>query len=131
IRDRLRLAATQIEAMDDSQPAALQQKEAAFTNSETAPEYRRAKLLADLWCAAFVIKKHYPATEGEARSRQSPNSDLPSPVEGHLLHTQDELFGQSAPARTPKTDNKKKPRTANREQGTAFGITTAHLRDFV
>ena len=80
IRDRLRHAATQIEAMDDSQPAALQQKEAAFTTSETAPEYRHAKLLADLWCAAFVIKKTYPATEGEAKSAPTPNPDLPSAI---------------------------------------------------
>ena len=130
IRDRLRHAATQIEAMDDSQPAALQQKEAAFTTSETAPEYRHAKLLADLWCAAFVIKKTYPASEGEAESAPSSISDLPSPVEGHLLHTQDELFGQSTPAPAP-AKAAKQPRTKNQEQGTARGITTSHLRDFV
>jgi hypothetical protein len=57
IREKLRQAATSIEAMDDSQPAALHKKEAAFLTNETAPEYRHAKLLADLWCAAFVIKK--------------------------------------------------------------------------
>ena len=131
IRDRLRHAATQIEAMDDSQPAALQQKEAAFTTSETAPEYRHAKLLADLWCAAFVIKKHHPAAEGEAESAPSSVSDLPSPVEGHLLHTDDDLFGQSTPTPEPKAASKKQPRTKNQEQGTASGITTAHLRDFV
>lgn len=137
IRDRLRLAATQIEAMDDSQPAALQQKEVAFTTSETAPEYRHAKLLADLWCAAFVIKKHYPAAEDEAESLPSSISlrgyaaDLPSPVAGHLLHTQDELFGHSTPAPAPKAASKKQPRTKNQEQGTPWGITTAHIRDFV
>ena len=113
IRDRLRHAATQIEAMDDSQPAALQQKEAAFTTSETAPEYRHAKLLADLWCAAFVIKKHHPAAEGEAESAPSSVSDLPSPVEGHLLHTDDDLFGQSTPTPEPKAASKKQPRTRN------------------
>lgn len=130
IRDRLRHAATQIEAMDDSQPAALQQKEAAFTTSETAPEYRHAKLLADLWCAAFVIKKTYPASEGEATSAPSSISDLQSPIEGHLLHTDDDLFGQSTPAPAP-AKAAKQPRTKNQEQGTASGITTAHLRDFV
>jgi hypothetical protein len=129
IRDRLRHAATQIEAMDDSQPAALQQKEAAFTTSEAATEYRHAKLIADLWCAAFVIKKTYPATEGEAKSAPSAISDLPSPVEGHLLHTQDELFGQ--PTIAPKAASKKQPRTKNQEQGTASGITTGTLRNFV
>ncbi|HRH97611.1 MAG TPA: N-6 DNA methylase, partial [Prosthecobacter sp.] len=131
IREHLRQAATAIEAMDDSQPAALQQKEAAFTTSETAPEYRHAKLLADLWCAAFVIKKVYPVTEGEAKSAPSPNCDLPSPIEGHLLHTDDDLFGQPTPAADPKPAASKPPRTKNQEQGTAWGITTAHLRDFV
>lgn len=131
IRNRLRQAATQIEAMDDSQPTALQQKEAAFTTSETAPEYRNAKLLADLWCAAFVIKKHYPATAGEAQSVSSPNSQLPSPIEGHLLHTEDDLFGQPKPASVPKAAAKKQPGTKNQEQGTPSGITTGTLRNFV
>ncbi|MCX6847583.1 MAG: hypothetical protein NTY98_01555 [Verrucomicrobia bacterium] len=131
IRDSLRHAATQIEAMDDSQPAALQQKEAAFTTSETAPEYRHAKLLADLWCAAFVIKKHYPVTSRAAQSAPSPNPHLLSPIEGHLLHTEDDLFGQPTPAAAPKPVPSKQPRTKNQEQGTAWGITTAHLRDFV
>ncbi|WP_397385656.1 Eco57I restriction-modification methylase domain-containing protein, partial [Prosthecobacter sp.] len=131
IRDHLRHAATQIEAMDDSQPAALQQKEAAFTTSEIAPEYRHAKLLADLWCAAFVIKKHYPLTAGEAEAASPPISTLLSPIEGHLLHTEDDLFGQPKHVSAPKAVSKKQPRTANREQGTPWGITTAHLRDFV
>ena len=130
IRDRLRLAATQIEAMDDSQPAALQQKEAAFTTSETAPEYCHAKLLADLWCAAFVIKKTYPASDEAESPTSNSSSQIAQPIEGHLLHTQDELFGQPTPAPSP-AKAAKQPRTKNQEQGTARGITTAHLRDFV
>lgn len=129
IRDRLRLAATQIEAMDDSQPAAIQQKEAAFTTSETSPEYRKAKLLADLWCAAFVIKKTYPAGEN-ASGGSDLSSHIPQPIEGHLLHTDDDLFGQSPPAPAP-TKTAKQPRTKNREPGTASGITTGTLRNFV
>lgn len=129
IRDRLRHAATQIEAMDDSQPAALQQKEAAFTTSETAPEYRHAKLLADLWCAAFVIKKHYPGGSAES-PLSNPQSQI-APIEGHLLHSQDELFGQPTPAATPKPAPSKQPRTKQQQQGTASGITTGTLRDFV
>ena len=129
IRDRLRQAATQIEAMDDSQPAALQKKEAAFTTSETAPEYRHAKLLADLWCAAFVIKKLYPTSEPSTLN--PPLSTFTSPIEGHLLHTDDDLFGQPAPAAAPKPAASKPPRTKNQEPGTASGITTAHLRNFV
>lgn len=133
IRDRLRHAATQIEAMDDSQPAALQQKEAAFTTSETAPEYRHAKLLADLWCAAFVIKKHYPTSESPSIPPQSSQSGQSSQSSPPALPdpTPSDLFGQSTPAPAPKAANKKQPRTANRELGTPHGITTAHLRDFV
>ena len=129
IRDRLRLAATQIEAMDDNQPAALQQKEAAFTTSETAAEYRHAKLLADLWCAAFVIKKHYPGGSAEPPISNSPAQIVP--VEGQLLQTQDELFGEPAAAPTPKAASKKQSKTKNQDQGTPTGITTAHLRDLV
>jgi N-6 DNA Methylase len=129
IRDRLRLAATQLEAMDDNQPTARDQKEAAFTTSETAPEYRHAKLLADLWCAAFVIKKHYPGASTEAPVSTPPAQV--APVEGQLLHSQDELFGLSAAASAPKVTSKKQPKPKNPEQGTPVGITTGTLRDFV
>jgi hypothetical protein len=116
--------------MDDSQPAALQQKEAAFTTSETAPEYCHAKLLADLWCAAFVIKKTYPASDEAESPISNTSSQIAQPIEGHLLHTDDDLFGQSTPTPAP-AKAAKQPRTKNQEQGTARGITTAHLRDFV
>ena len=130
IRDRLRQAAAQIEAMDDNQSEALQRKEAAFATNETALEYRHAKLLADLWCAAFVIKKVFHQL-GETTSPPASISDLPSPVEGQLLHTQDELFGQASPAPASKPANQKQPRSKNREHRTPTGITTQHLRDFV
>jgi hypothetical protein len=129
IRDRLRLAATQIEAMDDSLPAALQQKETAFTAHETAADNRHAKLLADLWCAAFVIKKNYPG--GSTETLNSNSQPLIAPVEDQLLHTQDELFGQPATVPAPKATSKKQPKTKNQNQGTPTGITTAHLRDLV
>lgn len=128
IRDRLHLSATQVDAMDDSQPAALQQKEAAFTTSEATAEYKHAKLLADLWCAAFVIQKHFRSPEGRSLTSYHP-SDSSKPIESYLLQTQDELFGQSTPA--PKVVNKQQPKAKNQEQRTPWGITTAHLRDFV
>ena len=127
-RERLRQAATALDDMDDSRADLRQQKEAAFHNAETAPDHRHAKLLADLWCAAFVVKKYYP--EGtEAKSPPFTVSGLPTPIEGHL--TQDELFGQSSPAVDLKPASKKQPRIANREQGPPTGITTAHLLNFV
>lgn len=130
IREKLRQAATSIEAMDDSQPAALHKKEAAFLTNETAPEYRHAKLLADLWCAAFVIKKTIRSNDTPVVS-PSTESPIPSPEAGQLLHTDDDLFGQSVPAAKPTAKLKKPLITDHRSLGTAHGITTGTLRDFV
>ncbi len=129
IREKLRQAATSIEAMDDSQPGALQQKEAAFLTNETAPEYRHAKLLADLWCAAFVIKKIRSNDLTVVSSSSEP--PIPSPEAGQLLHTDDDLFGQSVPAAKPTAKLKKPLITDHRSLGTPVGITTGTLRDFV
>lgn len=129
IRDRLRKAATAVEDMDESDLAHRDQKEAEFRKAQSTADYRHAKLLADLWCAAFVIKKHYPTAAGESQI-SNPQSQI-APVEGQLLHTQDELFGQPTTTPAPKAASKAQPRTKNQEQGTASGITTGTLRDFV
>ncbi|PAW70201.1 MAG: hypothetical protein B9S35_15430 [Opitutia bacterium Tous-C5TDCM] len=133
IRDRLRHAASAIEEMDDSQADLLQRKEAAFASTETAPEYRHAKLLADLWCAAFVIEKHYPAGHSSTLVEpSSPTSTAPA-IEGQLLQTQDELFGQELPADEPANTKKTKakPEISKVDRGLPVGVTTQHLRDFV
>jgi|GEM_PF-1140299 len=130
IRDRLRLAATAIEELDESDLAHRDKKEAEFKKAETASDYRHAKFLADLWCAAFVIKKHYPDIDDDAAPDASTFDSPIAPLEGQLIHTQDELFGQPAPA-AAKTPKQKQPKTKNPNQGTASGITTRHLRDFV
>jgi len=130
IREKLRQAATSIEAMDDSQPDALQQKEAAFLTNETAPETRHAKLLADLWCAAFVIKKTIRSNDTPVVSSAS-QSPIPPPEDGQLLHTDDDLFGQPVPASKPTAKPKSSLKTENFKLGTASGITTGTLRDFV
>lgn len=129
IRDRLRQAATAIEEMDDSQAHLRQQKEAAFATHETAADTRRAKLLADIWCSAFVIKKYYPTGSAEFHISNSPSQI--APVEDQLLHTQDELFGQPAVGPAAQAPAKKQSKTKSQEQGTPIGITTAHIRDFV
>lgn len=130
IREKLRQAATSIEAMDDSQPAALQKKEAAFLTNETAPEYRHAKLLADLWCAAFVIKKTIRSNDTPVVSSSS-QSPITPPEDGQLLHTDDDLFGQPVPASKTTAKPKKPLITDHRSLGTAHGITTGTLRDYV
>lgn len=130
IRDHLRQAATAIEEMDDSQAHLRRKKETAFSTHETDAETRRAKLLADIWCAAFVIKKHYPITSAEALVSTPPAQV--APVEGQLLHSQDELFGQPASAApAAKASSKKQLKIKNLDQGAPTGITTAHLKDLV
>jgi hypothetical protein len=130
IREKLRQAATSIEAMDDSQPDALQKKEAAFLTNETAPEYRHAKLLADLWCAAFVIKKTIRSNDTPVVSASS-QSPINPPEDGQLLHTDDDLFGKPVPAAKATAKPKSSLITAHRSLGTPVGITTGTLRDFV
>jgi hypothetical protein len=136
IREKLRQAATSIEAMDDSQPAALQQKEAAFLTHETAPEYRHAKLLADLWCAAFVIKKRsagVPPAESQGHSvpltENLPTECRPAPADN--MSALPDLFGQPVPASKSTAKPKSSLKTETFKLGTASGITTGTLRDFV
>ncbi len=131
IRDRLRHAASAIEDMDDSQADLLQRKEAAFASTETAPEYCHAKLLADLWSAAFVIKKHYPGEANVAPNNTNYESQIAVSVAGHLIHAQDELFGQTLPTATPTKITKARTGPLKLDRGLPVGITTQHLRNFV
>jgi hypothetical protein len=136
IREKLRQAATSIEAMDDSQPDALQQKEAAFLTNETAPEYRHAKLLADLWCSAFVIKKRFTSSSNSQISNLESQISLPPSSESPIsnsqsLFTNADLFGQPVAAAKPTAKPKSSLKTENLKTGTAHGITTGTLRDFV
>jgi hypothetical protein len=136
IREKLRQAATSIEAMDDSQPAALQQKEAAFLTNETATEYRHAKLLADLWCAAFVIKKRsagVPPAESQGHSVPL-TENLPTecrPASADNMSALPDLFGQPVPASKPTAKPKSSSSSSFGIRHSAFGITTGTLRDFV
>ena len=133
IRDRLRQAASAVEAMDDSQADLLQRKEAAFASTESAPEYRRGKFIADLWCAAFVINKRYSVSVTDAHEVSNSEQQIVVPVAGQLLHTQDELFGQDLPIAVAPAPKKTKAKLVmpNSGFGPPSGITTQHLRDFV
>jgi len=136
IRDSLRQAATAIEEMDDSQPELRRQKEAAFLTSESSPEHHHAQLLADLWCAAFVIKKIWrddTLVVSSPCQSQIPNlqSPLPSPEEGQLLHSNEDLFGQSVSAAKSPAKPKSSLTTEQGSHGTPVGITTATLRSYV
>jgi len=55
----LQQAAAALEELPDDRPEDIRAKELAFRRHEETEEYRRKKRLADTWCAAFVIKKHF------------------------------------------------------------------------
>jgi hypothetical protein len=151
IREKLRQAATAIEAMDDTQADSLHRKEAAFLTNETAPEYRHAKLLADLWCAAFVIKKFFkggtggppvwktgfqPVREDSASRLSATETTGGTPV---FPDSRDgcppaDLFGQPISAAKPTAKPKSSSTSSfdiRHSPFAASGITTGTLRDFV
>jgi hypothetical protein len=130
LKEKLRQAASAIEEMDDSRPDLLHQKEAAFLTSESSPEHHHAQLLADLWCAAFVINKTFSSPDDSQISNLQ-SQIAPSPEEGQLLHSNDDLFGQPVPAAKTIAKPKSPPITDHSSLGTLTGITTATLRDYV
>jgi type I restriction-modification system DNA methylase subunit len=62
---RLQLAAAALQELPDNRPEEIRAKELAFRSHEQTEEYRRKKLLADTWCAAFVIKKPFRAMQSQ------------------------------------------------------------------
>jgi hypothetical protein len=65
---RLQKAAASLEELPDDRPQDIHAKELAFRRHEETEEYLQKKRLADAWCAAFVIRKHFrdPAREASA-----------------------------------------------------------------
>lgn len=63
---RLQQAAATLEELPDDRPEDIRAKELAFRRHEQTEEYRHKKQLANAWCAAFVIRKHFrePGREG-------------------------------------------------------------------
>ena len=61
-------AAAALEELPDDRPEDIRAKELAFRRHEQTEEYRHKKQLADAWCAAFVIRKHFrePGREASA-----------------------------------------------------------------
>jgi hypothetical protein len=56
---RLQQAAVALEELPDDNPEDVRLKETVFRKREETDEYRQKKLLADTWCAAFLINKHF------------------------------------------------------------------------
>jgi hypothetical protein len=58
-QNRLQQAAAAIEELPDDRPEDIRAKELAFRSHEETDEYRHKKLLADVWCTAFVVHKNF------------------------------------------------------------------------
>jgi hypothetical protein len=126
IRDRLRQTAAAIDEMSDSRPEDIERKEAAFRAEQSNYDFQKAWDLANLWCAAFVIKKRFPESVSPLAIGDHPPT-IASPTGSTV--TQAGLFGGIEESSTPKTKKTKAPSRASLE--VPFGITTQHLRDFV
>ena len=124
IRDRLRQTAAAIDEMGDSRPEDIQRKEAAFRAEQSNYDFQKAWDLANLWCAAFVIKKRFSGGASEISSLHSEVASPNGPTE-----TQAGLFGGTEEVPKAKAKKPKAPSRASSEM--PVGITTQHLRDFV
>jgi len=123
IRERMHQAAAAIDEISDNKPEDIHRKEAAFRNAQQNYDFQKAWDLANLWCAAFVIKKRFP---GRA---SVPASLGPSTTNSEPSTVQAGLFGGTEEA--PKTKGKKPKAPSRAGSETPIGITTQHLRNFV
>ena len=124
IRERMHQAAAAIDEMSDSRPEDIRRKEAAFRAAQSNYDFGKAWDLANLWCAAFVIKKHFPESPVSNSAIFNPQSAIPAAAE-----TQTGLFGSTE--ETPKGKAKKTKAPSRAGSEIPIGITTQHLRDFV
>lgn len=65
--DALRSAARVVDELDDDTPEHLARKAEAFAETQMRYDYVAAKRLADSWCAAFVVRKHFPPLAHDPR----------------------------------------------------------------
>lgn len=79
--DALRSAARAVDEMDDDTPEHLARKAEAFAEAQTRYDYLAAKRLADAWCAAFVIRKHFPPLAHDPRFTDTKPFGI---TQGHL-----------------------------------------------
>ena len=82
---RLEQAAATLEELPDDRAQEIRVKEQAFRKHEKTEEYKKKKLLAHGWCAAFVTKKHFRESGREASVSGITQSHLNDLVEGRTL----------------------------------------------
>ena len=128
IRERMRQAAIAIDEISDNRPEDIHRKENAFRNAQQNYDFQKAKDLADLWCAAFVIKKQF-ATRGGATGAASVLANLaPSTLNSQPSAVQGALFGDTEPTPITKVRKNSAPRHSTSEM--PAGVTTQLLRNF-
>ncbi len=84
---RLQQAAAALSELPDDRPEEIRAKEMAFRRHEQTQEYRHKKQLADTWCAAFVIRKHFRETGREASAKGITQGHLIELAVGRTLPT--------------------------------------------
>ncbi|MEI8291648.1 MAG: N-6 DNA methylase [Verrucomicrobiota bacterium] len=126
LRDKLYQAAAAIDEISDNRPEDIRRKEAAFHAEQTNYDFQRAWDLANLWCAAFVIKKQFV---GGASVPTSQESAIPDAISSLPAETQSAWF--DVVEKSPKAKSRKPAIQSLSPTGTPFGVTTQHLRDFV
>ena len=112
IRERLHQAAAAIDEISDSRPEDIHRKEAAFRSAQTNYDFGKAWDLANLWCAAFVIKKHFAGGVIASGVAAVPASAESATLNDQPLAKQGGLFGGTE--ELPKTKGKKQRVTLTR-----------------
>lgn len=92
IQFRLQQDALALEELSDDLPAGVRAKENAFLKNQLTEEYRHKKLLADTWCAAFVIRKAFRELGRETSASGITQGHLSGLVTGQSLP--DHLVGE-------------------------------------
>ena len=64
VQARLRQSTAILDTLPSDSLRDIHAKENAFRQHESTPEFRHKKMLADAWCAAFVIRKYFPPRPG-------------------------------------------------------------------
>jgi hypothetical protein len=123
--ERLQQAAVTVENLPDDSVTAVEQKSAAFDKLLHDCDFEKAVMLANLWCASFVICKRI-AEDQMPLSLAAPAveaKEQPAP-------TQTGLFGETfqPPAAKSKTAAKVTAQPSGLAE--AIGITSGHLRDY-
>jgi hypothetical protein len=127
--ERLQQAAVAVENLPDDSVRAVEQKSAAFEQLQHNYDFDKATDLANLWCAAFVIRKRMVGDLPSAIGNSPPASQPTTLPDAQPSATQAGLFGETfqQTAGKPKTPAKATAQPSGLAE--AIGITSGHLRD--